>query len=117
MTEPIRIFHNPRCSKSRQTLELLTERGIEPVIIRYLETPPTEQELKDILDALKLRPRDLIRTGENEYKEQGLNNPDLSDEQLIAAMIATPKLIERPIVIANGKAALGRPPENVLSIL
>jgi len=117
MTEPTRIFHNPRCSKSRQTLELLTERGIEPEIIRYLETPPTEQELKDILDALKLRPRDLIRTGENEYKEQGLNNPDLSDEQLIAAMIATPKLIERPIVIANGKAALGRPPENVLSIL
>lgn len=117
MTEPTRIFHNPHCSKSRQTLELLTERGIEPEIIRYLETPPTEQELKDVLDALNLRPRDLIRTKEKEYKEQGLNNPGLSDEHLIAAMIATPKLIERPIVIANGKAALGRPPENVLSIL
>lgn len=117
MTEPTRIFHNPRCSKSRQTLELLTERGIEPEIIRYLETPPTEQELKDILSALNLTPRELMRTKEKEYKEQGLNNPKLSDEQLIAAMIATPKLIERPIVIANGKVALGRPPENVLSIL
>jgi len=117
MTEPTRIFHNPRCSKSRQALELLTERGIEPEIIRYLETPPTEQELKDILNALDLRPRELMRTKEKEYKEQGLNSPDLSDEQLIAAMVATPKLIERPIVTANGKAALGRPPENVLSIL
>ena len=117
MTEPTRIFHNPRCSKSRQTLELLTERGIEPEIIRYLETPPTEQELKDILSALNLTPRELMRTKEKEYKEQGLNNPELGDEQLIAAMIATPKLIERPIVIANGKVALGRPPENVLSIL
>lgn len=117
MTEPTRIFHNPRCSKSRQTLELLTERGIEPEIIRYLETPPTEQELKDILSALNLTPRELMRTKEKEYKEQGLNDPELSDEQLIAAMIATPKLIERPIVIANGKLALGRPPENVLSIL
>ncbi|QTN41240.1 arsenate reductase (glutaredoxin) [Marinobacter salsuginis] len=117
MTEPTRIFHNPRCSKSRQTLELLTERGIEPEIIRYLETPPTEQELKDILSALNLTPRELMRTKEKEYKEQGLNNPELSDEQLIAAMIATPKLIERPIVIANGRVALGRPPENVLSIL
>ncbi|SNB56487.1 arsenate reductase [Marinobacter sp. es.042] len=117
MTEPTRIFHNPRCSKSRQTLELLTERGIEPEIIRYLETPPTEQELMDILNALDLSPRELMRTNEKEYKEQGLNSPDLSDEQLIAAMVATPKLIERPIVIANGKAALGRPPENVLSIL
>lgn len=117
MTEPTRIFHNPRCSKSRQTLELLTERGIEPEIIRYLEIPPTEQELKDILSALNLTPRELMRTKEKEYKEQGLNNPELSDEQLIAAMIATPKLIERPIVIANGKVALGRPPENVLSIL
>lgn len=117
MTEPTRIFHNPRCSKSRQTLELLTEREIEPEIIRYLETPPTEQELKDILSALNLTPRELMRTKEKEYKDQGLNNPELSDEQLIAAMIATPKLIERPIVIANGKVALGRPPENVLSIL
>ncbi|MGO1750439.1 MAG: arsenate reductase (glutaredoxin) [Marinobacter sp.] len=117
MTEPIRIFHNPRCSKSRQTLELLTERGIEPEIIRYLETPPTEQALSDILDALGLEPRQLMRTGEQEYKELGLDNTDLSRTQLIAAMVATPKLIERPIVLANGKAAIGRPPENILTIL
>ncbi|WP_417544659.1 arsenate reductase (glutaredoxin) [Marinobacter sp.] len=117
MTEPTRIFHNPRCSKSRQALELLTERGIEPEIIRYLETPPTEQELSEILDALGRQPRELMRTGENEYKELGLDNPDLSREKLIAAMVATPKLIERPIVLANGKAAVGRPPENILTIL
>ena len=117
MTEPTRIFHNPRCSKSRRTLELLTERGIEPEIIRYLETPPTEQELSEILDALGRQPRELMRTGENEYKELGLDNPDLSREELIAAMVATPKLIERPIVLANGKAAVGRPPENILTIL
>jgi len=117
MTEPIQIFHNPRCSKSRQALELLSEQGIEPEIIRYLETPPTEQELSDILVALNYQPRELMRTGENEFKELGLDNPDLSREQLIAAMVANPKLIERPIVLANGKAAAGRPPENILTIL
>lgn len=117
MTEPIRIFHNPRCSKSRQTLELLEKQGIEPEIIRYLETPPTEQELSDILDALSLQPRDLMRKGEKEYKELGLDDTSLNRTQLIAAMVATPKLIERPIVLANGKAAVGRPPESVLNIL
>jgi arsenate reductase len=117
MTEPIRIFHNPRCSKSRQTLELLTERGIKPEIIRYLETPPTEHEISGILEALGCQPRKLMRTGENEYKALGLDNPDLSRAQLITAMVANPKLIERPIVLANGKAAVGRPPENVLTIL
>lgn len=117
MTEPIRIFHNPRCSKSRQALELLTSRGVEPEIIRYLETPPTAQELSDILEALDRQPRELMRTGESEFKELGLDNPDLSREQLIAAMVANPKLIERPIVFANGKAAVGRPPENILTIL
>ncbi len=117
MTEPTRIFHNPRCSKSRQTLELLTDRGIEPTIIRYLETPPTEAELDRILTQLGVEPRKLMRTKEKEYKELGLDQPELSRAQLIAAMVATPKLIERPIVLANGKAAVGRPPENVLSIL
>ncbi len=117
MTEPTRIFHNPRCSKSRQTLELLTDRGIEPTIIRYLETPPTEAELDRILTQLGAEPRELMRTKEKEYKELGLDQPELSRAQLIAAMVATPKLIERPIVLANGKAAVGRPPENVLSIL
>ncbi len=117
MTEATRIFHNPRCSKSRQTLELLQQKGIEPEIIRYLETPPTEQELLHILDLLGCEPRELMRTKEAEYREQRLDNPDLSREALIRAMANTPKLIERPIVLANGKAAVGRPPENVLDIL
>ncbi|BFN13883.1 MULTISPECIES: arsenate reductase (glutaredoxin) [Marinobacter] len=117
MTEATRIFHNPRCSKSRQTLELLQQKGIEPEIIRYLETPPTEQELLHILDLLGCEPRELMRTKEAEYREQGLDNPDLSRDALIRAMANTPKLIERPIVLANGKAAVGRPPENVLDIL
>lgn len=117
MTEATRIFHNPRCSKSRQTLELLQQKGIEPEIIRYLETPPTEQELLHILDLLGCDPRELMRTKEAEYREQGLDNPDLSREALIRAMANTPKLIERPIVLANGKAAVGRPPENALDIL
>ncbi len=117
MTEPTRIFHNPRCSKSRQTLELLKEQGVEPEIILYLETPPDQAELDAILKKLACEPRDLMRTREKEYTELGLNNPDLSREQLIAAMVAHPRLIERPIVLANGKAAVGRPPENVLSIL
>lgn len=117
MTEPTRIFHNPRCSKSRQTLELLTSRGIQPEVVRYLETPPTEQQLNDILELLNFQPKDLMRTGEKEYQELALNNPALTREQLIAAMVANPILIERPIVLANGKAAVGRPPENVLSIL
>ena len=117
MTEATRIFHNPRCSKSRQTLELLQQKGIELEIIRYLETPPTEQELLHILDLLGCEPRELMRTKEAEYREQGLDNPDLSREALIRAMANTPKLIERPIVLANGKAAVGRPPENVLDIL
>lgn len=117
MTEPTRIFHNPRCSKSRQTLELLNERGIEPEIIRYLETPPTAEELGNILDMLGCEPRELMRTKETEYKELGLDNPELSREQLLQAMSEHPRLIERPIVIRNNKAALGRPPENVLTIL
>ncbi|MEP1215045.1 MAG: arsenate reductase (glutaredoxin) [Marinobacter sp.] len=117
MTEPTRIFHNPRCSKSRQTLELLREQGVEPEIIRYLETPPTEQILEQILQALDIGPRELMRTGEKEYREQGLDAPELDRQTLIKAMVATPKLIERPIVIKGNKVALGRPPENVLNIL
>lgn len=117
MTEPTRIFHNPRCSKSRQTLELLTGRGIEPEVVYYLETPPTIQELDNILTLLGCEPMDIMRTSELEYRELELNKPTLTREQLMAAMVAHPKLIERPIVLANGKAAVGRPPENVLSIL
>lgn len=117
MTEPTRIFHNPRCSKSRQTLALLEDKGIQPEIIRYLETPPTEAELDSILNLLGLEPRELMRTKEDLYKELGLDNPELDRQALIGAMAANPKLIERPIVIHNGKAALGRPPENVLELL
>lgn len=112
-----RIFHNPRCSKSRATLQLLQERGIEPEITLYLETPPDASELSEILDLLGREPRELMRTGEPEYAAQGLDDPSLSREDLIAAMVATPKLIERPIVLANGRAAVGRPPESVLEIL
>jgi arsenate reductase len=113
----VEIYHNPRCSKSRQTLQLLQERGIEPQVIEYLRTPPDKATLERILDMLGLAPRQLMRTKEAEYKEQGLDDPALTREQLIDAMIATPKLIERPIVIKNGKAAIGRPPEKILEIL
>jgi arsenate reductase len=113
----ITIFHNPRCSKSRATLALLQERGIEPEIRLYLEEPPDVAELSAILKKLGLKPRELMRKGEAEYREQGLADENLSDAQLIAAMAATPRLIERPIVLAGRKAAIGRPPESVLGIL
>jgi arsenate reductase len=113
----VQILHNPRCSKSRATLELLKENGVEPEIILYLETPPDEVQLAAILDKLNIRPRELIRKGQPEYKEMGLDKSQLSDEQLIAAMLKAPILIERPIVLANGKARIGRPPESVLEIL
>ncbi len=113
----VTIYHNPRCSKSRQTLALLKEKGIEPKIIKYLETPPSADELKKILKLLGLSPRELMRKKEKEYKELNLADPELSDDALIEAMVTHPRLIERPIVLANGKAALGRPPESVLEIL
>lgn len=113
----IRIFHNPRCSKSRATLQLLQDRGIEPEIVLYLQDPPGPAELETILRLLGRTPRELMRTGESEYRELGLDDPSLGEEELIAAMAATPRLIERPIVLANGKAAIGRPPESVLDIL
>lgn len=111
------IYHNPRCSKSRQTLALLRERGVEPEIIEYLKNPPDREQLSAILALLKLEPRALMRRQEAAYKEGQLDDPGLSREQLVAAMVERPILIERPIVLANGKAALGRPPENVLEIL
>ena len=113
----IRIYHNPRCSKSRQTLQLLQEQAIEPEVIEYLKTPPSASELAKVLKMLGLAPRDLIRRKEAEYKSSGADNPELSDTQLIEIMVAHPKLIERPIVINDGKAAIGRPPEQVLDIL
>ncbi len=111
------VYHNPRCSKSRQTLGLLTDRGITPEIIEYLKTPPTFDELEKILDLLGLEPRELMRKGEAVYKELGLADPALDRKTLIQAMVDHPILIERPIVVANGKAAIGRPPERVLEIL
>ncbi|MEZ5505427.1 MAG: arsenate reductase (glutaredoxin) [Gammaproteobacteria bacterium] len=111
------IYHNPRCSKSRETLQLLESRGIKPDVVLYLETPPDAQTLKTLLKKLGLKPRELMRQKEAEYKEMGLQDPSLSDEQLIDAMVKCPKLIERPIVVQGKKAALGRPPENVLEIL
>ena len=113
----VTIYHNPRCSKSRQTLALLVERGIEPEIIEYLKAPPEAAELKRILGLLAMAPRDLMRKSEAPYAAGGLADEGLSEDDLVAAMIADPILIERPIVLANGKAAIGRPPEKVLEIL
>lgn len=113
----MQIYHNPRCSKSRQTLQLLQEREPDVEIVEYLKTPPTAAQLKKIIKMLGISPRELLRKGEKEYKAAGLNNPDLSDAQIVAAMIEHPKLIERPIVIHKDKARIGRPPEQVLEIL
>jgi arsenate reductase len=111
------IWHNPKCTKSRQTLALLEERGQKPKVVEYLKTPPTAAEIKAALAAMGKKPRDIIRKGEDAYKELGLSDPSLSDAALIKAMAENPILIERPIVISGKKAALGRPPENVLAIL
>ena len=113
----VKIYHNPRCGKSRQTLQLLQQQGIEPEIVEYLKTPPNAQELNDILQKLDLEPRALMRKNETQYKANGLDDTSLDRQTLITAMIEHPILIERPIVIANDKAAIGRPPEAVLTIL
>jgi arsenate reductase (glutaredoxin) len=113
----VTIYHNPSCSKSRQTLELLGEHGITPNIIEYLKAPPTAEQLKKILVQLEATPRDLMRKKESVYAECGLGNTSLSDDELIDFMIKHPILIERPIVLANGQAILGRPPSQVLEIL
>ena len=113
----VTIWHNPRCSKSRGTLELLQARGIEPAVVDYQQTPPTTADIERALRLLGLQPRDLMRKGEALYAELKLDNPQLTHQQLVAAMAAHPILIERPIVFAHGKAAIGRPPEAVLAIL
>ncbi|MDO3382104.1 arsenate reductase (glutaredoxin) [Gilvimarinus algae] len=112
----MQIYHNPRCSKSRQALALLHERGIEPEIIKYLDTPPTTGELKAILQKLNMTARQLLRRGEPLYSELELDR-ELSEEALIELMCNHPKLIERPIVITSKSARVGRPPENVLELL
>jgi len=112
-----RLYHNPRCSKSRGALELLNQRGITPQVIAYLETPPTAGEVRDLLRMLALPARALLRTGEEEYATLGLADTSLPEDALIAAMVAHPRPIERPIFVRNGRAVIGRPPEQVLSLL
>ena len=114
--ENVTIWHNPRCSKSRNAVALLEEQGVEAEVVKYLETPPSKDEIVEVLKMLGIFARELMRTKEDIYKELGLK--DVNDEDaLIDAMVAHPKLIERPIVIKDGKAAIGRPIENIMEIL
>ena len=112
----VTIFHNPRCSKSRSSLAILNEQGLEPEIRLYLDNPPTAGELTSILAMLNIPARDLLRRGESEYKSLNLADPDVSEIDIIKAMTEYPRLIERPIVIKDGKAVIGRPPEKILSL-
>ena len=111
------LYHNSRCSKSRGALELLEARGLTPTVVRYLETPLSAAQLRDLLAKLNISARQLLRSGEDEYKALNLADSGLTDAQLIDAMAAHPKLIERPILVAGDKAVIGRPPEKVLEIL
>jgi arsenate reductase len=117
MSDEVRIFYNPKCSKCRLTMDILNNKGINVSVVEYLNTPPNSAELNEVLNLLALEPRDLMRKHESPYKENKLDNPDLSREQLIQAMIDHPVLIERPIIINGNKATIGRPPEKVLDIL
>lgn len=107
------IYHNPRCSKSRATLALLEEHGVAPKVVEYLKSPPNATELERILTMLKKEPRELMRSGEREFKQAGLDDPGLSRSDQIKRMVANPKVIERPIVVCGDRAIIGRPPENV----
>ena len=111
------IYHNPRCSKSRQTLEILNQQDVDTEIVLYLENPPSAQEVASILEKLGLSSRDIIRKGEEEYKLLNIKDQSLTENELISFMSENPKLIERPIVVKDDKAIIGRPPENVLSLL
>lgn len=113
----VTIYHNPRCSKSRATLALLVAKGIEPEIVEYLKTPPSKDEMGRILDGLAMAPRDLMRKKEEPYKTLNLGDEAVGRDALIEAMLENPILMERPVVVKDGKYALGRPPENVLEIL
>jgi len=117
MRDNFTLYHNPRCSKSRATLELLDRHGVKPAVVEYLKTPPTQETLGALLDMLGLGPRELMRTHEPEYTAHGLDNPALTRAQLIDAMVRYPQLIERPIVVKDGMAVIGRPPEKVLELL
>ena len=117
MSKNVRIFHNPNCSKCRLTMSILEDKGVDATVVEYLNTPPSIDELIEVLELLGLEPRELMRQHEAPYKENNLDNPDLSRSQLIQAMIDNPILIERPIIINGNKATIGRPPEKVLDIL
>ena len=118
MSDAVKIYHNPRCSKSRETLELVKSKGVEPEAVLYLETPPDAQTLRQLLNLLNMASaRELMRQKEDLYRSLNLSNSQLTEDELIQAMVDNPKLIERPIVVAHGKARIGRPPEAVLDIL
>jgi len=117
MPDDVTLYFNPQCSKCRLTLDLLESRGEQPRIVEYLESPPDAATLEALLAMLKLEPRELMRSFEKEYTKAGLDNPALSRAELIDAMVRHPRLIQRPIVIKNGKAAIGRPPEKIIDIL
>ena len=117
MSDKVQIFYNPNCSKCRLTMDILNDKGVQTTVVEYLNTPPNTTELNEVLNLLGLNPRELMRKHEAPYKENKLDNPDLSREQLIQAMIDNPILIERPIIINGNKATIGRPPERVLDIL
>ena len=117
MSESIVIYHNPRCSKSRQTLALIRERGVEPEIVEYLKTPLDAGALRDLLDVLGMSARDLLRSGEAPYRELDLADPDTSEDDLVAAVAANPILMQRPVVRRGDRAVVGRPPERVAELL
>ena len=111
------IYHNPKCSKSRQTLELIKNKNLQPKIVLYLDEKISQEELKNIISKLGIKARDLLRKNENDYKENNLDNPNLTDEELVELMLSFPKLMERPIVVKGEQAVIGRPPENVLELI
>jgi arsenate reductase len=115
--DDIRIFHNPRCSKSRAALALLQERGHQPLVIEYLKTPPGEGDLRTLLKQLNLPARELLRSGEDDYQALGLADPSLTDAALLQAIAAHPQLLQRPIVVRGGRAVIARPPELLLQLL
>jgi arsenate reductase len=113
----MKIYHNPRCSKSRQTLALIRAAGVEPEIVEYLNEPPSVEELDDLLKKLRLEPRDIMRKGEAEYKDLKLKDRELERDEALRLLVKHPRLIERPIVVKGQSAVLGRPPENVKKLL
>lgn len=117
MSDDLTIYHNPRCSKSRQALALLEEKGLKPKVVLYLDDTPSERTLKQLIKKLGIEPRDLLRKGEAEYKELNLADKSISDADIIAAMVAHPRLIERPVVVKGDRAVIGRPPENIHHLL